>query len=173
MSEAKAAKFKVGDRVEVIADQGNFVKAGMQFVVGRVNGHKNFYYDGDPNGYGVWEKNLKLVTVDFAGVNVGDRVRLTGNDEIHEFVVCDTDKDAIYDRTDNDYYAGNGWTVEILERAKPELPTEPGLYHSDSTHTDVYYDGATNWTEIGSWASIVNPERFAPLTRLAPVKGND
>lgn len=114
---------------------------------------------------------------DFSAVNVGDRVRLTGNDEVHEFVVAITGGSDNYSYMSSErsesYRTGEGWTVEILESAKPELPTEPGLYHSDSTHTDVYYDGATNWTEIGSWASIVNPERFAPLTRLIPAASND
>lgn len=54
-----------------------------------------------------------------------------------------------------------------LTAPEPALPTEPGLYASDATMTEVYYDGET-WTEVGSWAKLANPRRFAPLRRLVP-----
>lgn len=139
--EKVAAKFKIGDRVQVTVDQGDLVEKGTKFTVTAVGGTHTFYYEGDPNRAGVWEKNLKLVeaapipesvAVGFTAVNVGDRVRLTGNDEVHDFVVAITGDNNWYSYMSSErsesYRSDEGWTVEILERAKPELPTKPGLY---------------------------------------------
>lgn len=179
MSEAKDAKFKVGDRVEVTADQGDLVKAGMQFVVTAVNGFNNFYYDGDTNGAGVWEKNLKLVTVDFTAVNVGDRVRLTGNDEVHEFVVNAPGPHAgFYSKPGHWWSASQHWTLEILERAKVnELPSEPGLYVDNLgdpwklADNGYWYD--KGYANNSSNRNMEYIQSRAPFVLLAPVTGND
>ena len=54
----------------------------------------------------------------FENVNVGDRVRLTGHGEVHEFTVDNTGGEYIESKC-NVYNATHGWTVDIL------TPTEP------------------------------------------------
>lgn len=183
MSEAKAAKFKVGDRVVVTNDQGSWVKAGMEFLVTAVNGNKSFWYSGDPNGGGVWEKNLKLVATDFTAVKIGDRVRLTGNDEVHEFVVS-MGNSRWLDSEKNRFESKDYATVEILERAKPELPTEPGRYRAgvsyDANYRYYMLDKYGEWFDIGNngVASLTpmgaeHVAKYGPLTRLVPAASDD
>lgn len=51
-------------------------------------------------------------------VNVGDRVRLTGNGEVHEFTVIGTSQHVLTGKN-NTFLDNEGWTVDIL------APTEP------------------------------------------------
>lgn len=192
--EKVAAKFKVGDRVQVAVDQGDLVEKGTKFTVTAVGGTHTFYYEGDPNGAGVWEKNLKLVeaasttesvAVDFSEVNVGDRVRLTGNDEVHEFVVDDIDlvEDnvlALYSLNSRIYIGSRTkLTLEILERAKPVLPTEPGLYVESRKAEALSLTNVWLLTNNGRWLSAADSkyddraEEYAPFTRLMPAESND
>ena len=54
----------------------------------------------------------------FESVNVGDRVRLTGHGEVHEFTVIGASQHLLTSKH-NVYDATRGWTVDIL------APTEP------------------------------------------------
>ena len=58
----------------------------------------------------------------FENVNVGDRVRLTGNGEVHEFTVERRGPDYFSTRYST-FMDSEGWTVDILT---PEEPTTNG-----------------------------------------------
>lgn len=74
------SKFKVGDRV--VANSGMY--SNLEFVVTEVvsqpgSPHGKFYYKGDPNGYGVWEKFLKPVKPEATNrFQVGDLAKIVG-----------------------------------------------------------------------------------------------
>ena len=58
----------------------------------------------------------------FENVNVGDRVRLTGHGEVHEFTVVRASVTCITGKY-NDFLSKEDWTVDILT---PEEPTANG-----------------------------------------------
>lgn len=123
------------------------------------------------------------MTTDFSTVKVGDRVRLTGNDEVHEFVVDRVRSNAsglyLLDARLQAFASDEGWTLEILERAKPVLPTEPGYYsaHDKLANSDfvvrITEGGEIQFQQGSKWDKLGDPERFAPFTRLTPAESND
>lgn len=75
------------------------------------------------------------------------------------------------------HLTANGYTVTVIEKAAPKLPTEPGVYvtpsgsqdYLDDYHTDHhevhYLNTSGNWCDLG-WGA---PTRDDSLTRLEPV----
>lgn len=120
------------------------------------------------------------MTTDFTAVNVGDRVRLTGKDEVHEFVVERIHADwGLYSTTWNEFNKTDGWTLKILERAQPELAKEPGYYsaHDKLANSDfvvrITEGGEIQFQQGSKWDKLGDPERFAPFIRLIPAESND
>lgn len=108
---------------------------------------------------------------DFSTVSVGDRVRLTGNDEIHEFVVSDVNQHTIGSQHAM-FAIDEGWTVEILEHAEPELPKESGFY-AGANNTAWCLNSSGTWFGSGTEGPHENPEDYAPFTRLVPAASDD
>lgn len=80
----------------------------------------------------------------FENVNVGDRVRLTGHGEVHEFTVDNTGVGYIESKC-NVYNATHGWTVDIL------APTEPTANGTIVTLFDVAVGRERTIVRVGNW----------------------
>ena len=84
----------------------------------------------------------------FEGVNVGDRVRLTGHGEVHEFTVDKTGGEYIESRH-NTFLDNEGWTVDIL------APTEPNANGTIVTLFDVAVERERTIVRTGvKWTNI-------------------
>lgn len=74
-------------------------------------------------------------------------------------------------RSDVLHLEANGYTVTVIERAKPELPTERGFYLS-CNGLDVLYQGTDgSWSDDAKYGvePVEVSRKHAPLTRLEPV----
>ena len=84
----------------------------------------------------------------FENVNVGDRVRLTGYGEVHEFTVDKTGGEYIGSKY-NTYLSTEGWTVDIL------APTEPNANGTIVTLFDVAVERERTIVRTGvKWTDI-------------------
>lgn len=70
-------------------------------------------------------------------------------------------------------YEAKGFTLTVIEKAAPKLPTEPGLYiESGKAHS---YTNIWSLSANGRWLCAAaskydgRAEEFAPFTRLEPV----
>ena len=84
----------------------------------------------------------------FESVNVGDRVRLTGHGEVHEFTVVYTGDGYIRSKYDT-YLSTEGWAVDILT---PEEPTANGtivtLFDASVGRERTIVRTGVKWTDI-------------------------
>ena len=84
----------------------------------------------------------------FENVNVGDRVRLTGHGEVHEFTVVNAEHEYIESKC-NGFNATHGWAVEILT---PEEPTANGtlvtLFDVAVEYERTIVRTGNRWTDI-------------------------
>ena len=82
----------------------------------------------------------------FSDVKVGDRVRLTGNGEVHEFEVQDI-KPNVLTSEHNAFYYNDDWDTEILQ--KP-LPTGEYAVIGSRKNPDLFsgfYFEASDWLD--------------------------
>jgi hypothetical protein len=100
---------------------------------------------------------------------VGDLVKLTKGDEIvqgrvkrdsrgllfvqHVYTADATDLEGRGPRIEA-YVTRYGWTLEVVERGKPPLPTAPGLYESEKFPLSQDY-AAYLLTTRGSWFEVM------------------
>jgi len=103
------------------------------------------------DGLAPWERALLGVTAPEA--HEGDLVELTLGERVIRDRVALTASGRLVlagNRAPLDVHARIGWTLSIIERAKPELPTGPGLYSANHTHPEdssVYrLDDSGVWT---------------------------
>lgn len=84
----------------------------------------------------------------FEGVNVGDRVRLTGHGEVHEFTVVRTGGEYI-ESEHNTFLSNEDWTVDILA---PTEPTANGtlvtLFDASVGRERTIVRTGAKWTDI-------------------------
>lgn len=61
-----------------------------------------------------------------------------------------------------------GFTLTLIEKATPPLPTEPGWY--TDCRDDIWRVSPTGaWTYSDTWRSASEAATYAPFTRLEPV----
>ena len=111
------------------------------------------------------------MTDNWDDIKVGDRVRLTGHGEVHEFTVQKPrGGDGGIASAENYFYRHHRWTVEILQ---PPLPTEPGLYVTPDWGGLIdglwLFNGAT-WYEMEDGEQRRNPGEV-PRDLVPLVKG--
>lgn len=62
-------------------------------------------------------------------IKAGDKVRATHrNGDVHTFTTGDVTEKGVWNDATGWFYGLHSWSFEVLERAKPPLPTTPGLY---------------------------------------------
>ena len=85
----------------------------------------------------------------FENVNVGDRVRLTGHGEVHEFTVIGTSQPVAVTGKHNTFLDNEGWTVDILA---PTEPTANGtivtLFGASAGRERTIVRTGVKWTDI-------------------------
>lgn len=105
--------------------------------------------------------------------NEGDLVRLTCGDEAVEGRVTNDCWITVYlTDLDIDNLEADGWTLEVLERAKAPLPTEVGAYLDVDCRVWILdLDGWHVVTDDGGYffpEGDDDPAESGPLTRLVP-----
>ena len=98
-----------------------------------------------PTYTGINNRKGKKMTK-FSDVKVGDRVRLTGNGEVHEFEVQDIESNVLKSEH-NAFYYDDDWDAEILQ--KP-LPTGEYAVIGSRKNLDLFkgfYFEASEWRD--------------------------
>lgn len=173
-------KWKVGDKVRLTGREwpthGTFSRGSEHTIVSVMVTDQVLFEKDSMTGHWVisedWEIELiereeETMSVDFSGVNVGDRVRLTReNGDETTFTVQDCNEKALASRTDAHFR--NEWdTLEIVERAFKPVP---GLYsnHETKSRFILSTDGKEYFTSRdGAWittdSSNKNTEPYKAL----------
>lgn len=119
------------------------------------------------------------MTISFAEVKVGDRVRLTAeNGDEATFTVVDLHTNSYGVYAEFNFYSVHGkWdTLEILPKL---LPTEPGLYvrsDADLDNDPIYQRltvGSWNTDDGGTWKWIDEQDIPSDLVRLVKESDRD
>lgn len=66
-------------------------------------------------------------------------------------------------------YEEDGWTLTVIERAKPVLPTEPGAYAYDGWSSVAVRNDIGQWRDDSGNPLTLRNQDAGKLTRLEPV----